>query len=321
MKPASREFVQYNGDFGSLFKIYIVNVLLTIVTLGFYYPWAKVKLLRYHYGETQMNGSPFVFHGTGKEVFRGFIKALLIFGAWYAVFFAISFYGESGGDPFLFIFGILIWELVLVLIIPLALVGSLKYRLSRSSWRGIHLSYSGTVKSMYKVMIKGVLLSIVTLGFYLPWFYVAIRKEILKNTKFGNVSFDFKGKGGDLIMVMFVGGLLSVLTLYIYTFQFQANVMNFYIDNIHIKKGEEKASFYGTISGWGLFKLWTGNLLIVLITLGLGAPYALIRTMKFYTKNFQIEGSIDFDSIEQGELIEADATGDSFLDAFEMDII
>ena len=71
--------VTFYGEGAKLFGIYIVNILLTLVTLGLYYPWARAALLKYMYEESEFEGSRFTFHGTGKEMFIGFIKAIGIF--------------------------------------------------------------------------------------------------------------------------------------------------------------------------------------------------------------------------------------------------
>ncbi len=75
-EPEYRQF-SFTGNGVDLFKIYIVNWLLTIITLGMYYPWAKATLLRYNYQHTFFEKTSFVFHGTGAEIFKGFIKVVL----------------------------------------------------------------------------------------------------------------------------------------------------------------------------------------------------------------------------------------------------
>lgn len=313
--------LQYYGNGKSLFKIYLVNMLLTIVTLGLYYPWAKAKLLTYHYAETELEGSRFAFLGTGKEMFKGFIKAILIFGIWYAVFFYLSLQMQLGENVVFFATMTAVWQLLIVLIFPLALVGSLKYRLSRTTWRGIHMKYHGNVKSMYAVFIKGIFLSAVTFGIYIPWFMVELRKEILKNVQLGNLKFSFEGKGSSLFGIGIVGYLLTFITLGIYFFQWTANLYNFNVDHTKLALGKEASSLKGSTTGLGIFKLQIGNLFLVVFTLGLGMPFAIIRTMKYYTNSINQSGAITFDHIKQEEVDDADATGDSILDAFEMDIV
>jgi len=60
--------VEFNGKGFEFFKIWIVNVLLTIVTLSLYAPWAKVRTRRYFYGNTVIDNSSFEYHATGKQI-------------------------------------------------------------------------------------------------------------------------------------------------------------------------------------------------------------------------------------------------------------
>jgi len=311
----------YHGDGKSLFKIYIVNVLLSVITLGVYYPWAKAKLLAYHYSETELENSRFAFLGTGKEIFKGFVKALLIFAVWYGGLFYFTLQLQTGEDVAFFTIMTLVWELLILLIFPLAIVGSLKYRLSRTTWRGIHMRYTGNVQSMYKVFLKGFLLTVITFGIYSPWFLINIRKEVMKNIKLGDLNFSFTGSGGTLFGIGFVGYLLTLITLGIYMFQWAANMHNFNIDSINLNKGNEQAKLKGMATGLGIFKLQIVNVFIVIFTLGLGAPYAIIRTIKYYMDTADLVGEITFDEITQAEIDDTNATGDSILDAFEFEII
>ena len=70
--------LKFYGKGGALFGILIANFFLTIITLGLYYPWAKARKMKYLYAETELDNSRFNFHGTGQEMFKGFIKAIAI---------------------------------------------------------------------------------------------------------------------------------------------------------------------------------------------------------------------------------------------------
>src|SRR6187402_1366842 len=70
---------EFRGDGGEYFRIWIVNLLLTIVTLGIYSAWAKVRRLRYFYGNTYLDGHSFEFHGRPLAILKG---RLIVFGAY-----------------------------------------------------------------------------------------------------------------------------------------------------------------------------------------------------------------------------------------------
>src|SRR6187402_3726843 len=73
---------EFRATGGEYFRIWIVNLLLTIVTLGIYSAWAKVRRLRYFYGSTLLDGHSFEYHATPMAILKG---RLLVFAA-YVVF-------------------------------------------------------------------------------------------------------------------------------------------------------------------------------------------------------------------------------------------
>jgi Zn-dependent protease with chaperone function len=61
--PTARHLpFEFRGRAGEYFGIWIVNVLLSIITLGIYSAWAKVRRLRYFYGNTWLDGHNFEYH-------------------------------------------------------------------------------------------------------------------------------------------------------------------------------------------------------------------------------------------------------------------
>ena len=68
--PQEHRF-EFHGNGGEYFRIWIVNLLLTLVTLGIYGAWAKVRRLRYFYGSTELAGSAFEYHGEPRKILKG----------------------------------------------------------------------------------------------------------------------------------------------------------------------------------------------------------------------------------------------------------
>jgi len=67
-RPSMRTYpFEFHGKTGEYFKIWIVNLFLTIVTLYVYSAWAKVRTKRYFYGNTTVDGSSFEYHATGSS--------------------------------------------------------------------------------------------------------------------------------------------------------------------------------------------------------------------------------------------------------------
>ena len=68
----------FHGNGSSLFGIFVINVLLTLLTLGIYYFWGKAKIRRYMHSQTELHNQPVSNHTTGGELCIGWIKAIII---------------------------------------------------------------------------------------------------------------------------------------------------------------------------------------------------------------------------------------------------
>ena len=62
---------QFHGKAGEYFKIWIVNIALSILTLGIYSAWAKVRTRRYFYGNTSLDGSRFDYLADPLAILKG----------------------------------------------------------------------------------------------------------------------------------------------------------------------------------------------------------------------------------------------------------
>ncbi|KQS33190.1 YjgN family protein [Dyadobacter sp. Leaf189] len=309
--------VTFHGKGPGLFGIYIINILLTIVTLGLYYPWAKAAILKYLYAETEFEQSRFTFHGTGREMFLGFIKAIGIFIVLYGVLLTAAWYK----DTTLLVIALIFFYGGFLLLIPVAIHGSMRYRMSRSSWRGIHFGYRGELKEFVQMFVIGSVLTLCTFGIYSFWFIIDIRKYIFKHLRFGNLTFAYVGKGDTFAWLNVKGYLLSLFTLGIYSFWYVKNLFNYYINNIRMYQGENRLVFRSTATAGGYFILIAGNLLIIVLTLGLGTPWAIVRALNFVFSNIVIEGPLDVDAIQQTEENYTDATGEDLADMIDIGLV
>ncbi|QMU28930.1 YjgN family protein [Adhaeribacter radiodurans] len=312
----SKKFT-FHGKSGSYFELQVANWVLTAVTLGIYYPWAKANKLRYLYQKTEFAGSRFTFHGTGKEMFKGFIKAIGLFMVLYAVLvgFALS------GDPNLVKIGIAIVYLGTAFLIPMALHGSMRYRTSRSSWRGIHFGYRGSLKSLYSVFFVNLFLTLFSFGIYMPWFITNLRREIIGNLRFGDAQFSFEGSASELFMILLKGQLLTILTLGVYYFFMTRDLYKHLVNNIFLHQNGEYAHLEINITGWGLAKLEIVNLFILIFTLGLGAPLVTVRTLRYLLANTELEGFFDPDGLVQTEEQYQNATYEDVADMLDLNLV
>lgn len=306
--------LEFHGSAGKLFGIMAVNILLTIVTFGIYAFWGRARSLRYLYQEAEFAGNRFMFHGTGKEFFIGFLKAVGIFMIIYLpLIAAIVSKSEIG-----MVIAMIIFYIGFILVMPLAIHSQLRYRMSRTSWRGIHFGYRGNLSRLYGMYIKGILLTIVTFGIYGPFFANNLNKELVGNMRFGNTKFNYTGIGGDYFPIVFIGSILTVITFGIYYFWYVRNITNYYYNHIEIHQDTTISKLQANFTAGGIFSQIFINTLLVLITFGLATPVAIIRNYRFMFQYIRLDGDFNPDKLEQTEENYKNATGDDLAGMLDM---
>ena len=143
--------IRFTGVGSEYFGIWIVNLLLMLVTLGLYYPWAKVRRLRYFYGNTLVGNEPLDFHGNPKRMLRGTVLVVLL----------LALYSVAGN--FSPVAGLI--ALVLVAAIAPALVrAAMRFRMSNTSWRGLRFRFVGSMQGVYTAVLPLYLPAILIVG-------------------------------------------------------------------------------------------------------------------------------------------------------------
>jgi uncharacterized membrane protein YjgN (DUF898 family) len=302
--------IDFHGRGGSLFGIQIVNLFLNLVTLGIYSFWGRVKVRKYMMGQTEFAGDRFAYHGNGRELFIGWLKAMVYFGV--PIFLLTVWQVLVGIDSALFaILQIVIYVLVGIFI-PVATVNARRYRLSRASWRAVRFSFRGGVGDFVFIYIKGWFLALVSLGLYFPYWQIRRQTFMVANSYFGNQRFAFDGRGGDLFRAFLLHILLTLPTLFLCWIWYAARVQRYYAEYTSL----QAARFRSTVTGGGMFALWLGNALLFVITLGLAWSWIAVRNARYYIEHLELAGALDFAGVMQ-EVQSATATGEglaSFLD-------
>ncbi|SEB02225.1 protein of unknown function [Thiothrix caldifontis] len=146
----------FTGSNSEYFKIWLVNTLLTVLTLGIYSAWATVRTKRYFYGNTWLDGANFEYHATPLQILPGRILVLLMLGIYLlsAQFFPPGTY---------------IMLIIIAVVLPWAIWRGLQFNANVSSYRNIRFRFNGTPSHAYwlLLLLPMLLLGIVTLGFML----------------------------------------------------------------------------------------------------------------------------------------------------------
>jgi len=300
----------FYGTGGDLFGIQMVNMLLTIVTLGVYYFWGKVKVRQYILSQTEFEGDRFTYHGTGKELLLGFLKASVLF---FIPLILLNIVPDIIGSTVVKIIAVILTYLLLILFIPYAMVGARRYRLSRTSWRGIRFSLRGKMWEFMKLFMWGSFLTTITLGLYYPIFETRRYGFLISHSYFGNQNFNFKGTGRELFGPYLLALLLVLPTLGLYWFWFLARKQRYFWEHTSF----DTLRFRSTVTGRSLLNLVIGNFILIIITLGVAFPWILVRRVRFACDYLVPEGPLALEKIRQ-EAQAASATGEAlggFMDA------
>ena len=134
--PSNIHRFHFTGSGAEYFKIWIVNLCLTLATLGIYSAWAKVRRLQYFDRNTQIAGAVMNFHGNPMAILKGRLIAVLLLVAYHYAF------------GFSKIFGVVVIS-VLFVIMPWLLRNALRFRLRNTSYRGVRFDFTGHLSGAY----------------------------------------------------------------------------------------------------------------------------------------------------------------------------
>ena len=296
--------LSFLGSGGTLFGIYLLNTLLTIISLGIYSFWGKTKVRSYLWSQTELEGDCFVYHGTGAELMSGAFKAGLVFGTPLTVLNMLPNFLEP--KEILETGSMALTYIIFMLFIPVAMVGARRYRFSRTSWRGIRFSFRGKIGEFMKIFLGGGLLTALTLGFYYPFFAVRRQAFMMENSFFGNRRFEFDGEGRGLVKPYLLALLLTLPTLGLSWFWFLAKKQRYFWRHTHL----DAIQFHSTVTGGRLLALHLTNFLLLVVTLGVAWSWVIVRNIRFAFTYLAMEGTIDPAMIRQ-EAQTASATGDA----------
>lgn len=309
--PSVRK-LRFHGSAMGLFVIQAVNALLTLLTLGIFYFWAKTRVRRYVMGETELEGDRFAYHGTGRELLVGFAKGVAVFFIPTALLTILPEVYQAPPEVRSSLRSLL-W-LIGLLVVPVAMVGARRYRLSRMSWRGIRFSFRGSARQFVGIFVVGSILTSLTLGLYYPVFVTQRQAFMVSHAYFGSRKFDFDGRGRDLMKPFIVMLLLFVPTLGLSWFWFAARRQRYFIERTRFGA----TRFRCTIAGGPFAWLTISNLLAVVLSLGLLWPWTVVRGLTFMLRYTTLYGPLDLETIHQ-DARAASATGEGLAGLLDAD--
>jgi uncharacterized membrane protein YjgN (DUF898 family) len=214
--------LQFTGDGAEYFRIWIVNLVLTIATLGIYSAWAKVRKTRYFWQNTRLDGHVFDYHGAPWAILRGRILALVLLAAYT---WAIDISRVAG----------LVTIGVLCATGPWLFWKAQQFKFRNTSYRGVRFDFGGGLKDAYvsllpllliwfsgpmvTVLVRGKIwpaVGAVIVTFLLfPWMHRRLKSYQHGRARFGDQSGRFDARTGDFywIYVKGIGVLIGATVL------------------------------------------------------------------------------------------------------------
>ena len=129
--------LEFTGSGGEYFRVWIVNVLLSIITLGIYTPWARRRTAQYFYSHTLVAGSPLEFTAQQRKMVMGFVLLMLIT-------LAYNIAANTGQDTAVGLF-----LLAGAVLAPFIWGSAMRFRLGATRWRGLRLQFTASWKEVY----------------------------------------------------------------------------------------------------------------------------------------------------------------------------
>jgi len=185
---SQRHPVLFHGRAGEYFSIWLVNILLTIITLGIYSAWATVRRRRYFYGNTEIAGDRFDYHARPIDILKG--RIIVFFGLVLFLIFSAILPSVS-----------LIFLLAFFALIPWIIIRSWRYNALMSSFRGVRFNYHCRTGRAYWTMYLAPILMIAAL-------YLVCAMLGVTAVTSGSVS--LAATVGILIFVLFLAGLAAI---------------------------------------------------------------------------------------------------------------
>lgn len=355
--PAEPLNFEFTGKGWEYFKIWIVNILLTIFTLGIYSAWAKVRNKQYFYSNTTISGSPFEYTASPIAILAG---RLIVFGI-----FMIYIVVEHT-----FPIAALFFPLAIFVALPWLMVRANMFNARYSNFRNISFSFANDIKGAFITFILYGLLVVLTLGLAFPFYLYQVHKFVVSNHSYGNLKFSLGSVWKRFYLIYLIAllipvgmavalylgiklagleGLLGVMQMAMQSSAQQLASLDFAVilvlvmigvyavslfmfliiysfvrTNIlntvwsNIKFGSN--SFESNLKFRGMLWIYFSNTIMILLTLGLFTPWAKVRMARYRVKCLQIWAESNINDVIASQKKGVSATGGEMSDFLDVDL-
>lgn len=344
-EPGRRIPFEFNANGGEYFRIWIVNLLLTILTLGIYSAWAKVRRLRYFYANTSLDGAAFDYHGRPIQILKG---RLIAAGA-YALFYV--------GSQLQPLVGLVAFPFFLVGV-PWIIQRARRFQMRMTSHRGLRFGFDGTYGGAFAAYVGWSIAAALTLFLLSPYAQWKRVAYLANPTRYGTERFRFVSTPGRFYVFNAIAGLAGLLVFgvglamsgvleggepteadasnpfagasgvaiaaviavaavpaFAIGAYYQKSHLNAVFDGLELGP-HRVASALETLPLLGIL---LSNFVLIVLTLGFYTPWAQVRQARYQLSRLSVVAAGDLDAFVAAAAENADAVGEELGDFFDVD--
>ncbi|CAM4051062.1 YjgN family protein [Deinococcus marmoris] len=347
--------VGFTGTAGEYFRLWIVNIALTFVTLGLYLPWARVRNRQYFYGHTWVDGQNFEYRANPAALLRGYLIVAALFVA-----YAVS--GQFERTQ---------WVAVVLAVVygigyPVLVRQSMRFQAVNTVHRGLRFRFHGTAGGAYVAYMLANFVASISFGLALPWAWYMQRRYQVDGLAYGSARATFRGDvgpfyligltalgltiaGGVVIGIPLVAlaatlvgsfdfadidlanlaasvpflaaaaaGYLAVLVLYVVGWQYVRGATMVYVLNNMELGGVVRTR--ATFSPWRLVWISVTNSAARVLTLGLASPWAAVRQNRYVLGGLTVRAIAPLDDFAAGVSGETSAFGEAATELLDIQV-
>ena len=350
--------LRWDGSAGRLVAIGLGNLALAVATLGLYRFWGTVRLRRHLWAHQEFLDGRLEYAGTGGELFRGFLKALLVI---LPALLLVSLV-----EPLLAPFPAAAWAFLaaklaaLTCFVGVAAHAARRYIASRTLWRGLRFTLTGSPWRFGAARSGWTALTLLTLGLAHPFAVAARARLTFGRLHLGTAPFGFDGRARALLRPWLAAwGVVAVSGLLVWSL-FGARLAGSMVGQLPPEAVEDdpvgaaRIVLYATVAafcalpgvlaawpawsaaamrwsaehtllggarfsmpeatGWAVFRLLAGNLLVFALSFGLLHPVAMARNAAFRARHLRLDRAPDLSAARQAG--RGPGTGEGAADLF-----
>jgi len=345
----------FTGNAKEYFNIWIINILFTIVTLGVYYAWAKVRNHRYFYNHTYVDNSSFDYLANPKTLLKGWAIAVAVF----LIYNLLNAYLPIATIPFAILF---------MFLLPWVVLKSLMFRAKNTAFRSIRFQFDKPYGEAWLAYVGIAILIPFTLGMIIPYMIYRQKQFYVDGHRYGTALFRYTGQSNRFygvylktsLFAILIGSMIAMLMALASSSMFfdpnamtspsminnaepspglpplmfsalfasiilfnlflvsylQAHIFNIVMNHAQL----ENMHFESTMNPWTMVWIYISNTFAIVVSLGLLVPWSRIRLARYRASCVTLIANSELDEFVAKQVKEQNALGEELGEIFDLDI-